>query len=502
MRIGDMLTRNAEIYPDKLAAAVVDGPSVTHGELLERVSRIAGALQARGVTRGDRIALVADSGLVYFDVYLAASWLGAAAVPINTRLVQAEVEYILGDSEPRLIVADPTYLELLGSVSASAPVITTGSPEYADLLGHQPLDRCVGSDDDPALIIYTSGTTGRPKGVCLTQGALSFNALVSAVGQSFVPEDVFLSVTPLYHAATGTRVFTMLVDGQGHVVLPHFDERACFEAIAAYRATSMLVVPAQLRRLIESPHFADADLSSLRLLIYGAAPTETSLIEKAREQFPCGLHQGYGLSEAVTNLTALSPDDHETAVHRPDLLSSCGRVTPGVMIELRDDEGRVVETGEVGEICVRTDKVMAGYWANEEATNAALVDGWLRTGDLARKDADGYYYIMGRAKDMLISGGVNIYPMEIEAVLYEFPGVVDAAVIGVPDDQWGEVPAAYLSMVEGATLDGDAVREFCAPRLSKIKIPRYFQQVDEFPRTQNGKIRKTELRLMAADKST
>jgi acyl-CoA synthetase (AMP-forming)/AMP-acid ligase II len=489
-----MLLRDAEIYPNKAAVAVVGGPTVTYTQLLDRVRRLASGLTARGVRRGDRVLLMADNGLVYFDVYLAVSWIGAAAVPVNTRLAPREVDYIVENSEPSLAIASSAYVATVQGAMGDRVVIDADGPAYADLLAHDPSVSQTGEDDDAAILIYTSGTTGRPKGVCLTQAALAFNAVVSAVGQNFVPDDAFLSLTPLYHAATGTRVFTMIVDGQTHVVLSHFDEKACFDAIRDHRVTSTLVVPVQLRRLLESPDFASADLSSLRLLIYGAAPTDAGLIEKAREMFPCGLHQGYGLSEAVTNLTALSPGDHLLAESRPDLLASCGRITPGVTIELRDEDGAPVPDGEVGEIYVRTDKVMAGYWRNDQATTEAIVDGWLRPGDLARRDGDGYFFIMGRAKDMLISGGVNIYPMEIEAVLYEYPGISDVAVIGAPDPEWGEVPVAYLTLHEGVELDSDDIRAFCSERLSRIKVPRLFLAIDEFPRTENGKIRKRDLR--------
>ncbi|MGE3621689.1 MAG: class I adenylate-forming enzyme family protein, partial [Acidimicrobiia bacterium] len=446
---------------------------------------------------GDRVALVADAGLVYFDVYLAAAWIGAAVVPVNTRLAGPEGDYIVGHAEPALAVADAAHLDLLPA-GAPFPVVDCGSDAYAEMAAGDPV--AVDAEDrDVALIIYTSGTTGRPKGVCLTQAALAFNALASGVGQRFVPDDVFLSLTPLYHAACATRVYTMLLDGQCNLVLPRFDEARALRAMEEHGVTSTLVVPVQLRRLVECPSFAATDLSRLRLVMYGAAPTDDGLIERARAAFGKVLHQGYGLSEAVTNLTAFGPEDHELIDERPELLGSCGRVTPGVAIELRDGDGRVVPDGEVGEIWVRTDKVMAGYWRDPAATAETVVDGWLRTGDLARRTADGYFFIAGRAKDMLISGGVNIYPLEIEAVLYEHPSVVDAGVIGVPDERWGEVPAAFVTLRPGAAWDEAEVRAFCEQRLSRIKVPSRFTVIDEFPRTENGKIRKRDLAVSDPD---
>ncbi|MCQ3812389.1 MAG: AMP-binding protein, partial [Acidimicrobiia bacterium] len=256
---------------------------------------------------------------------------------------------------------------------------------------------------------------------------------------------------------------------------------------------------AQLRRILDHSGFEEADLSSLRLIVYGAAPTAGPLIRQAYERFGCGLYQGYGISECVTNLTGLLPEDHEMAMSkRPELLDSCGRVVPGVRIELHDETGTLVPPGGVGEIWVKSEKVMAGYWRDPAQTAETLVDGWLRTGDLGRFDADGYLYIVGRAKDMLISGGVNVYPSEIEAVLYDHPAVAEVAVVGRPDPEWGERPVAFVELRSEEALDG--LQDWCRDHLAKIKVPDEFIAVASFPRTVTGKIRKVELREhLAAD---
>lgn len=494
MRIVDLLERDAALYPERTAVAVAGGPSASFGELHDRVLRLASGLEAAGVGTGDRVALMADNGLVFFDVYLAVAYLGAAAVPLNTQLTDPELSFILSNAEPILTVATGSYVERLKAIGATGPVIDADGDSYASLLASEPftdLDRA--AENETALIIYTSGTTGRPKGVCLTQRGLAFNGLTMALVQRFRPDDVFLSTTPLYHAATGTRVCSMLADGQTHVVLRSFSPESFFAAVAEHRVTISILVPAQLRRILGHPGFADADLSSLRLIVYGAAPTAGPLIKQAYERFGCGLYQGYGISECVTNLTGLLPEDHDLAMAgRPELLDSCGRVVPGVRIELHDENGTEVAPGEVGEIWVKSEKVMAGYWRNPDQTAEALVDGWLRTGDLGRMDGDGYLYIVGRSKDMLISGGVNIYPSEIEAVLYDHPAVADAAVVGRPDPEWGERPVAFVELRPEESLDGLA--DWCAERLAKIKVPDEFIAVDSFPRTVTGKIRKIELR--------
>ena len=444
--------------------------------------------------RGDRVGLMADNGLVFFDVYLAVAYLGAAAVPLNTQLTDPELSFILSNAEPTLTLATSDYAERLDSIGNTGPVIDADGDGYEDLLVSEPfadLERA--AEDDVALVIYTSGTTGRPKGVCLTQRGLAFNGLTMALVQRFRPDDVFLSTTPLYHAATGTRVCSMLADGQTHVVLRSFSPESFFAAVAEYRVTISILVPAQLRRLLDHPGFDEADLSSLRLIVYGAAPTAGPLIRQAYERFGCGLYQGYGISECVTNLTGLLPEDHEKAIAgHPELLDSCGRVVPGVRIELHYDDGTLVPPGEVGEIWVKSEKVMAGYWRDPDQTAEALVDGWLRTGDLGRFDDDGYLYIVGRAKDMLISGGVNVYPSEIEAVLYDHPAVAEVAVVGRPDPEWGERPVAFVELRPEESLDG--LSDWCRDRLAKIKVPDEFIAVDSFPRTVTGKIRKVELR--------
>ncbi|WP_420637689.1 class I adenylate-forming enzyme family protein [Candidatus Poriferisocius sp.] len=495
MRIVDLLERNATLYPHKTAAAVVaGGPSLTYGELRNRVRRLAGGLEAAGVGPGDRVALMADNGLVYFDVYLAVAYLGAAAVPLNPQLADPEVAYILGDVDPRLTVATADHVERLGAVGGHGTLIDAAGDAYRKLLSGEPfadLERA--TEDDVALIIYTSGTTGRPKGACLTQRGLVFNGLTMALVQQFRPDDVFLSTTPMCHVATGTRVVSMLADGQTYVVMPTFSPEAFFAAVAEHRVTTTILMPVQMRRILDHPGLDTADLSSLRLVVYGGAPTPEPLIRQAHDRFGCGLYQSYGITECVSNLTGLLPADHETAMtERPELLESCGRAVPGVRVDLRDADGAPVDPGQVGEIWVKTEKVMAGYWRNPDQTAEAVVDGWFRTGDLGRMDADGYLIIVGRSKDMLISGGVNVYPSEIEAVLGDHPAVAEAAVVGRPDARWGERPVAFVELRPDGTVDGLA--DWCSSRLAKVKVPDEFIAVEGFPRTSTGKIRKVELR--------
>jgi len=496
MRIVDFLERNCLLYADRTAVTVVGGPSVSYRDLRRRVGSLATSLAARGVRRGDRVIIMAGNSLTPFDTYLACAYLGAAAVPINVRLAPPEIEHLVSDSGPSFGIANEEYAtQLCVAVGPSVPVVSTDSDEYQRFITAEELPDLAGlaRPDDIALIIYTSGTTGRPKGVCLPQSALASNAVTMSIAQQFQSTDVFLSMTPLYHAATGTRVSSMLVDGQTHVVLPHFDADEALDAIEEYGVSITVAVPTQLRRMLDSPRFDPARLSSLRLVVYGAAPTGIPLIRRAMGVLPCGLYQGYGLSEATTNLTGLLPEDHQLDT-LDERLSTAGRPVVGVELSIRDENGVALAADEPGEIWVRTDKVMAGYWGNPAATTEAIVDGWLRTGDIGRLGRDGYLSIVDRVKDMLISGGVNVYPSEIEAVLRQWPGLTDVAVVGRPDDEWGEVPIAFISVEPGMHVDEATVKAFCRERLAGLKVPREVRVIDEFPRTATGKIRKVELR--------
>jgi acyl-CoA synthetase (AMP-forming)/AMP-acid ligase II len=499
VRVTDLLERDVQLYADKPAVIMAEGTELTYGSLRARAMGVASALAAEGVQRGDRVVVMAANGLTPFDTYLGCAYLGAAAVPLSTRLTHAEVSYIVNDAAPHTAIADPQYVDRLSeAVPRDVRIWSTGTADYEAMLGTSPFAGIAdqAQSQDTALIIYTSGTTGAPKGVCLSQNALAFNAVTMGLVQGLTSEDVFMSMTPLYHAATGTRVSSMLFDGLTHVVLPDFDVDDALKTIERYRVTTTIAVPTQLQRILDHPGRGDFDLSSLRLLVYGAAPTGLNLVRRAITELQCDLYQGYGLTEAVTNLTALGPGDH-TVQSTDSRLSSAGRAVPGVTISIRN-EGVEVPAGTVGEICVRSDKVMTGYWRNEAATSAALAKGWLHTGDLARMDDAGYITIVGRSKDMLISGGVNVYPSEIEAVLLRVDGVSEAAVVGQWDEEWGESPVAFVIARPNVDITESQLIDACRTVLASYKVPRFIRMVNDFPRTSTGKVRKVELRRQLA----
>jgi fatty-acyl-CoA synthase len=491
MRIVDLLERDGELYADRPAVEIVGGTRLTYRELRDRVRRLASGLAKRGVRRGDRVAVMGGNGLLFFDAYLATAYLGAAAVPLNNKLAPPEIAYQLTHSEPSLALADATYAERLAAgLPAGVGMLVEGTRDYAGLL-HAEIENDIterAEQNDVALVIYTSGTTGRPKGVCLSQAALTFNAVTVVLAQQLPSGDVFLSATPLHHGATGTRITSMLLDGQCHVVMSGFEASDFLDIVDRHRVNSTILVPTQLRRVLDAQLASPRNLDTLRLLVYGAAPTATPIIRRAMAELECGLYQGYGLSEACTNLTGLLPEDHTPEADAAGLLLSCGRAVPGVQVRIGE------QLGGVGEIQIRTDKLMSGYWRDPLSTAAAVPDGWLRTGDLGRLDPNGYLYIVDRAKDMIISGGVNVYPSEIEAVLHEHPLVAEATVVGVPDEEWGERPVAFVIKKANANLDESSIIAFCAERMARFKVPHTVTFVDDFPRTASGKVRKVELR--------
>ncbi|MYG91848.1 MAG: long-chain fatty acid--CoA ligase, partial [Acidimicrobiia bacterium] len=452
---------------------------------------VAAVLARAGVGRGDRVGVMAAAGLAFFDAYLGAAWLGAAAVPVATRLAPAEVARQLADAEPRAVIVDAHHGEIVSRAHAdAATLIEHDSPEFRRLLSSVDPAPAAALPEDTALIIYTSGTTGDPKGVCLSHAALTFNAFVTAVAQDFRPSDVYLSATPLYHASAGLRVITMLVDGQTHVVLPSFDAEAAMSAIVDEGVTTTIMVATQLHRIMDSPGFDPERFASMRLLLYGASPTGSDLVERMMESLPCSLYHGYGLTEAAAACAGLGAEDHRQGKGTDPSGLSCGRPIVGVDMKIRGPDGREAPPGEVGEILIRTPKLMSGYWRQREATGRAIREGWLHTGDLAHRDRQGYLYLEGRIKELIISGGVNISPSQIEDTLSRHPEVAEAAVIGVPDRLWGEAVTAVVVPRRGASPTLDELARWVGSRLASHMKPKRLVLTDRLPRGDTGKVQK------------
>lgn len=498
--------RSTRLVPDLLAAAAVSAPdrvafdvageAASYAELAERVDRLASWLSAAGIARGDRIAIRAANGRLHFDVYLAAARLGAASVPLATELAAPEVARLVADARPRLAFADTAGAGALHA--AGLDVVVEGSERHAAALATEvggPQD--FPEPSDTVLIVYTSGTTGEPKGVCLSHEAVTANAAINARSQGFGVHEVYLTSTPLHHTSAAARVFTMLDGAHTHVVMPRFEAGAWIEVTETQRVTSAIIVPTQMQRILDHETFSPQRLASLRLLVYGTAPSARQQVWRMRQALRCGLYHGYGLSETVGVVAALTAADHAALAGPEDpRLGSIGRAIPGAEVVVRRSDGSEVTPGEVGEITVRTAKIMSGYWGDRAATEAAFSDGWFLTGDLATVDGDGYITIVGRSKDIIISGGVNIHPAKVERAIAAHPDVQEVAVFGVPDAEWGEVPVAAVRASPGSALRPGDVTELVAAELDRRSRPRQVVFVEDLPRTATGKIRRKDLRRL------
>ncbi|WP_329439952.1 long-chain fatty acid--CoA ligase [Streptomyces canus] len=489
--LGSWPSRRARKTPHR--TALIHGDTTfTYTDLHTRVTRLAHALRARGIRRGDRVAYLGPNHPSYLETLFAAGSLGAVFVPLNTRLAGPEIGYQLSDSGARALVYGPSHAGLVAGLPGSTDVRTyvEVGAEYEQLLAEsaaEPIDEPV-TADDTCIIMYTSGTTGRPKGAMLTHGNLTWNAINVLVDTDLIADERALVSAPLFHTA-GLNMLTLpvLLKGGTCVLVEAFEPNATFDLIEQHRITFMFGVPTMFEQVARHPRWADADLSSLRILTCGGSPVSTPLITTYQKRGLTFL-QGYGMTEASPGTLFL---DAEHAIGKagsagvPHFFSDVRVVRPDLA---------PVDVGETGEVVLRGPHVMPGYWGLPEETAASFADGWFRSGDAARVDEDGYVFIVDRIKDMIISGGENIYPAEIEDLLLGHPDIAECAVIGVPDDKWGEVPRAVVVPREGSAPDPDEVLASLAGRLAKYKIPKSVVIADGLPRTASGKLLKSRVR--------
>nr|WP_255480332.1 long-chain fatty acid--CoA ligase [Quadrisphaera sp. RL12-1S] len=487
-------------------ALVFDGTELTYDQLADRVDRIAAGLRARGVARADRVAYLGDNHPSFVEAMFASARLGAVFVALNTRLAPAELAYQLADCGARVLISTPALAERADVAAALAehPVLRVrvgdGGASAGDgddgggfeaLLGALPLtDLPDVSLDDPALIVYTSGTTGRPKGAVLTHGNLTWNALNVLVDYDVTSADRALMVSPLFHVASlGMGCLPVLLKGATVLLQERFVAGEALAAVEGLRATSVSGVPTTFQLMAEHPAWADTDLSSLRLMTCGGSPVPDR-VREAYEARGLRFSGGYGMTEASPGITLLPPQ--HTAAHP----RSAGLAHFFTRVRIRDTaSGELAGTGVAGEVEACGPNTFLEYWGDPAATAAARTpDGWLRTGDVGLLDQDGFLVIADRIKDMIISGGENVYPAEVENALLTIPGVTGAAVIGLADERWGEVPHAVVTLAPGVSLDAEAVVERLSLSLARYKVPRTLDVVDELPRTASGKVPKRLLR--------
>jgi fatty-acyl-CoA synthase len=494
---GDLLGERARLTPEREALVMSDGSlRLTYGELDARVRAAAAALRDRlGVAKGDRVGLLAGNCPEFLDVFFSAGRNGMIVVPLSTRATVHELDGIVRDSGMRLLVHGPEFAataQKLRDSGAVASIVSVGELQHLTLRnapGEAPEPFAACAPEDVYCLLYTSGTTGRPKGVMIPHRMVAWNAYSTVMNWGLREDDRSPVFTPLYHAgALGAFLMPVIAIGGTIVLHRKFDVDEIWATIARERCTVVLGVPTIYKMMMDAPAFATADLSSLRWLISGGAPLPTYIIE-AYQKRGIVFRQGYGMTEVGVNCFSMTNDDSYRkvgAIGRP-MMYTAARVT-------RED-GSECDADEVGELWFRGPHVSSGYWNNPEATAAAYMpDGWFRTGDSARRDADGFYYIAGRKKEMFISGGVNVYPAEIEAELVQHPSVSDAAVVGIGDPKWGEVGAAFVVAAPGTTIDVAALEAWLGERLSRLKIPKRWTVLDALPRTPYGKVEKHRLK--------
>jgi long-chain acyl-CoA synthetase len=478
------LLDTATADPDHPALRM-DDAVLTYGEFRDAALKVAGSLQARGVSPGDRVGMVLPNVLSFPVVFYGALLAGAAVVPMNPLLKAREVEYYLRDSGARLVVAlEPAEPVVEAAATVGVEAVTVGPVSPEALMSGGALDTAVErSDDDLAVILYTSGTTGQPKGAELTHTNLAGNCRTTAdTLTENTPDDVIMGCLPLFHVFGLTcGLNTAVLRGSLLTLIPRFDGAKALSVIERDRVTIFEGVPTMFAGMLHSEGAGDHDVSSLRLCVSGGSAMPVEVMRAFEERFGCVILEGYGLSET----SPVASFNHPHAERKP---GSIGTPIAGVEMRLLDDDGKDVAAGEVGEIAIRGENVMKGYWERPEETAKAIPDGWFRTGDLARQDDDGYFFIVDRKKEMIIRGGYNVYPREIEEALYEHPAVAEVACIGIAHPELGEEVAAAVALKPGASAGTDELRDFVKARVAAYKYPRHVWLVDALPKGPTGKI--------------
>ena len=511
MHLTQSLHRAAQQDPDR-ASTVFGDRRRTVGETFDRVGRLAGVLQGLGVAEGERVAIYALNSDRYHELLLAVPWAGAVVNPVNVRWSPAEVAYSLVDCQTEVLFVDDAFAGVVPELTAAAPglrtVVFCGDGEVpSGMLGYEelvastePVPDAGRGGDDLYGIFYTGGTTGEPKGVMLSHRACLTSAMGSLVTADILSRGgMLLHAAPMFHLADIAAWNIGNLTGSTHVMVPSFTPAGVAEAVETHRVTDALLVPTMIQMLVDAPDTASRDLSSLRRVLYGASPISDSVLERARKTLPnASFAQAYGMTEVAPVATLLTAEDHED----PTLGRSCGRAAVHSEVRIVSPDDVEVPRGEVGEIAVRGDHLMAGYWNKPEETESALRGGWMHTGDAGYMDERGYVFLVDRIKDMVITGGENVYSVEVENAIAKHPAVAQAAVVGVPDEDWGERVHAVVVTQQGQQIELDELREFCRPFIAGYKLPRSLEVVDALPVSGAGKILKRELRrrhLEAAD---
>lgn len=506
MHLTQIVSRGAQLKADR-PALYCDDRAVTWREFQDRVARLAGVLADLGATSDTAVAMLADTGIPYFEYHYAVPWVGGVMTPLNTRLTDAELGYILNDAEVEILIVGREYAARVPALLERAPgvrrVLTIGAASGADAFDYEtllaaraPIADVRRGGQDLLAIIYTGGTTGRPKGVMLSHANLVANTLAVVPNMEFHEDMVYLHSMPVFHLAGSARIYgTMMALGSG-VILPRFDMDALFDAVEQRRVTHLLLVPTMINRLLNHPRFAKTDFSSVTNIAYGASIMPEALLRRALALLPqVRFTQSYGMTELSPSAAWLQPKYHVLEGPNAGRIKSIGQAIHTAEIRIADDGDKELARGRIGEIQVRGPMVMQGYWKQPELTAETLRGGWMHTGDAAWMDEEGFIYLVDRFKDMIISGGENVYSGEVENALHEHPGVRECAVIGLPDDDLGEAVHAIVVPHDGVQLTAEELARHCRALIAGYKCPRSFEiRHTPLPLSGTNKILKRELR--------
>ena len=507
MNLSQVLHRNVQQCAER-DAVVYQGKTLSYTELQARVMKLAGALHALQLQAGDRVALLSLNSGRYIEYLLGVPWAGGVVNPVNTRWSASEIAYSLRDSDTRILMVDHNFAPMVDEIREQAPevehVIFAGDGElpaglldYESLLDQaQPADDAGRGGDDLAGIFYTGGTTGFPKGVMLSHTNLLSSAVCFALSAGVPRGARMLHAAPMFHLADLASVMLTFLQAGTQIIVPGFEPNAVMDAVNDYQVTDTLLVPTMVQMLFDFEGFEPSRLSTLERLIYGASPMPLATLDRVDAELPhLQLIQAYGMTELSPVITVSPPENHTREARENGRIRSAGRAGALQEIRIVDEDGNELPRGEVGEIIARGPNVMMGYWQKPEQTAEAIIDGWMHTGDGGYMDNEGWVYVVDRVKDMIISGGENIYSAEVESVLSQHPAVAQCAVIGVPSEQWGEtVHAVIVPVEEGAEIELEPIREFCKQHIAGYKCPRSVSTTDALPLSGAGKILKTELR--------
>ncbi len=512
MLLNVILDRNLRCSPDK--EALKDKKNrCTYKELAERVNRCSNLLLNLGVKRGDRVAVLAKNCCEFVINDFGIFQIGATLVPLNWRLMPPEMRFIINHSDTKALIFAPEFLEavqtlkpdldavehfiMIGDVQEAPGGILIFETLLMEASSQKPLVDT--EENDVAIQMYTSGTTGVPKGAMLTHRNLVFGAYQGIIAMQCDSEARALVVAPLFHVASTNTSLTMLLIGGSVILMDQFDPKGFLDLMVQEKITHTFLAPTMLRILLNVPGVESMDFSSLQTITFGGEPMSYELLTECIRIFQCDFLQGFGQTEASPSISLMNQEEYRKILKDPELrrrLNAVGKETPGNQIRIVDENDQDVPRGTVGEIMIRGDNTMVGYYKMPEETEKTLRGGWLHTGDLGRFDEDGFLYLADRKKDMIISGGENIYTIEIENTLMRLDGVAEAAVIGFPHEKWGEVPKAFITQKPGADLTQETVIEFCIQNLAKFKCPKEVAFVEALPRNAFGKVLKIELRKM------